>query len=143
MNIVTCKTTLRESLACSERVTQISLSLPLSSTKVLLARWLPQQIDNHDAVILCYWLCASVRKPVMSSSQPFQPSSPLSATDGRRRKSRFTYKHFAQLTSYSTSSPLRVVAHVDLDAFYAQCEQVRLGMPEDQPLAVQQWHVSQ
>jgi len=31
------------------------------------------------------------------------------------------------------------VAHIDLDAFYAQCEMVRLGIPADQPLAVQQW----
>lgn len=32
---------------------------------------------------------------------------------------------------------MRVIAHIDLDAFYAQCEGVRLGLPEDQPLAVQ------
>jgi len=73
----------------------------------------------------------------MSSSQPFQPSSPL--FEGTRRKSRFTYRNLAHLASYSTACPLRVVAHVDLDAFYAQCEQVRLGLAVDQPLAVQQW----
>ncbi|RDW62217.1 putative DNA polymerase kappa [Coleophoma cylindrospora] len=73
----------------------------------------------------------------MSSSQPFVASSPI--TGGRRRKSRFTYKQLAQLALSSTSTPLRVIAHVDLDAFYAQCESVRLGLPEDQPLAVQQW----
>jgi DNA polymerase eta len=33
-----------------------------------------------------------------------------------------------------------VIAHVDLDAFYAQCEMVRLGVAKDQPLAVQQWY---
>ncbi len=75
----------------------------------------------------------------MSSSQPFQASSPLSAGERRRRKSRFTYRQFAQLAAGSTSCPLRVIAHVDLDAFYAQCEMVRLGVKEDQPLAVQQW----
>ena len=32
-----------------------------------------------------------------------------------------------------------MIAHIDLDAFYAQCEMVRLGVAEDQPLAVQQW----
>lgn len=32
-----------------------------------------------------------------------------------------------------------MIAHIDLDAFYAQCEMVRLGVPDDQPLAVQQW----
>lgn len=73
----------------------------------------------------------------MSSSQPFLASSPISPAVGRRRKSRFTYKHLAQLALSSTACPLRVVAHIDLDAFYAQCEGVRLGIPEDQPLAVQ------
>jgi DNA polymerase eta len=76
----------------------------------------------------------------MSSSQSFQASSPLHA--GGRRKSRFTYRHLAQLATSSTNCPLRVIAHVDLDAFYAQCEMVRLGVAEDQPLAVQQWYTS-
>ncbi|MCJ1276667.1 DNA-directed DNA polymerase eta rad30 [Puttea exsequens] len=75
----------------------------------------------------------------MSSSQPFHASSPISPAAGRRRKSRFTYKHLSQLALSSTACPLRVIAHIDLDAFYAQCEGVRLGIAEDQPLAVQQW----
>ncbi|KAJ3329571.1 DNA-directed DNA polymerase eta rad30 [Blyttiomyces sp. JEL0837] len=33
----------------------------------------------------------------------------------------------------------RVIIHVDLDAFYAQVEQVRLKIPPDVPVAVQQW----
>ncbi|KAG0625135.1 hypothetical protein M758_2G030400 [Ceratodon purpureus] len=32
-----------------------------------------------------------------------------------------------------------VVLHADLDCFYAAVEQVRLGIPTEQPLAVQQW----
>jgi DNA polymerase eta len=32
-----------------------------------------------------------------------------------------------------------VIAHIDLDAFYAQCETVRLGLDPTKPLAVQQW----
>jgi DNA polymerase eta len=79
----------------------------------------------------------------MSSSQPFQPSSPLTAEGGTlRRKSRFTFKHLAQLALSTTNCPLRVIAHVDLDAFYAQCEMVRLNVAVDQPLAVQQWYVT-
>ncbi|KAG5929041.1 hypothetical protein E4U42_007352 [Claviceps africana] len=72
----------------------------------------------------------------MSSS-----SSPVSSSPDTRaaRRSQFTYRQLSQLASFATSNPLRVVAHVDLDAFYAQCEMVRLGVPEDQPLAVQQW----
>ncbi|ERF73078.1 hypothetical protein EPUS_06539 [Endocarpon pusillum Z07020] len=73
----------------------------------------------------------------MSSSQPFITSSPIVA--GPRRKSKFTFKHLSLLSQSSTSCPLRVVAHIDLDAFYAQCEMIRLGVAEDQPLAVQQW----
>ncbi|KJZ79346.1 hypothetical protein HIM_01497 [Hirsutella minnesotensis 3608] len=70
-------------------------------------------------------------------SSPADVSSPAHA--GNWRRSRFTYRQLAQLASYSTTNPLRVVAHIDLDAFYAQCETVRLGIPEDKPLAVQQW----
>ncbi|KAH8648393.1 impB/mucB/samB family protein [Xylariales sp. PMI_506] len=73
----------------------------------------------------------------MSSSPVFRDSSPAYGVG--RRKSRFTYRQLGLLASYSISSPLRVIAHIDLDAFYAQCEMVRLGTPEDQPLAVQQW----
>ena len=74
------------------------------------------------------------------SPQFFVASSPLSHSDlGRRRRSQFTYKHLSRLSAYSTTCPLRVVAHIDLDAFYAQCEMIRLGVAEDQPLVVQQW----
>ncbi|GKU20943.1 unnamed protein product [Fusarium langsethiae] len=69
--------------------------------------------------------------------RPFGASSPLN--EGGRRRSQFTYRQFSQLASSNTSNPLRVIAHIDLDAFYAQCEIVRLGIPEDKPLAVQQW----
>ncbi|KAK0612298.1 hypothetical protein B0T17DRAFT_593348 [Bombardia bombarda] len=74
----------------------------------------------------------------MSSSLPsFRDSSPAGAPGLQR--SRFTFRHFSQLAAYSPSCPLRVIAHVDLDCFYAQAEMVRLRIPEDQPLAVQQW----
>lgn len=73
----------------------------------------------------------------MSSSQPFVLSSPVAG--GRRKKSRFTYKHLNLLAQSSSTCPLRVIALIDYDAFYAQCESVRLGLPDDQPLGVQQW----
>lgn len=77
----------------------------------------------------------------MSSPAPGFASSPtLSITSPRRiPKSRFTYKQLQQLKTYSTQTPLRVIAHVDLDAFYAQCETVRRGIDPSKPLAVQQW----
>ncbi|RAL68427.1 hypothetical protein DID88_007156 [Monilinia fructigena] len=75
----------------------------------------------------------------MSSSQPFVPSSPIQTSPSRRKKSRFTYRQLAQLAASATSCPLRVISHLDLDAFYAQVEQIRLGIDEKLPLAVQQW----
>jgi DNA polymerase eta len=76
----------------------------------------------------------------MSSPPPIFASSPFSITSPRRiPKSKFTYKQLHQLKSHSPQTPLRVIAHVDLDAFYAQCETVRLGLDPSLPLAVQQW----
>lgn len=77
----------------------------------------------------------------MSSPGPSFASSPTFSITSPRRipKSRFTYKHLSQLKTYSPQTPLRVIAHVDLDAFYAQCETVRLGIDPSKPLAVQQW----
>ena len=72
----------------------------------------------------------------MQSSQAFAFRSPLGPG---RKKSRFTFKHLSLLSQSSTSCPLRVIAHIDLDAFYAQCEMIRLDVAEDQPLAVRQW----
>ncbi|GAB7351507.1 hypothetical protein MBLNU459_g2150t4 [Dothideomycetes sp. NU459] len=59
----------------------------------------------------------------MSSPPPFLASSPISPNTRLRRKSAFTYKHLAQLSLFSTSCPLRVITHIDLDAFYAQFQQ--------------------
>lgn len=53
--------------------------------------------------------------------------------------SRFTYRDLRNLGRASPTTPLRVIALIDFDAFYAQCESVRLGLPKDRPLAVQQW----
>ena len=35
--------------------------------------------------------------------------------------------------------PFRVILHIDLDSFYAQVESRRLGLPDSEPLVVQQW----
>ncbi|KAM7216642.1 hypothetical protein V8F06_007957 [Rhypophila decipiens] len=67
----------------------------------------------------------------------FRESSPAGAPGLKR--SRFTYRNLSQLASSSPSCPLRVIAHIDLDCFYAQVEMLRLKIPEDKPLAVQQW----
>jgi len=74
----------------------------------------------------------------MDSSQPFA-SSPVSPNTRRPRRSKYTYKHLSTLAQGALTCPLRVIAHIDLDAFYAQCETVRLGLDPNKPLAVQQW----
>jgi len=44
-----------------------------------------------------------------------------------------------RIISHLRSHGSRTVLHVDLDAFYAQVEMVRCGIPAEQPLCVQQW----
>ncbi|KAI5299133.1 DNA-directed DNA polymerase eta rad30, partial [Ascosphaera atra] len=68
-----------------------------------------------------------------------QTPAHVTAATHNLKPSRFTYRHLQLLRSFSTKTPLRVIAHIDLDAFYAQCEMVRLNMPREVPLAVQQW----
>ncbi|OJJ03272.1 hypothetical protein ASPVEDRAFT_42792 [Aspergillus versicolor CBS 583.65] len=74
----------------------------------------------------------------MSNSSPELPASPASR-DSAKPHSRYAYRQFHLLRQASTASQLRVIAHIDLDAFYAQCEMVRLGTPHETPLAVRQW----
>lgn len=50
-----------------------------------------------------------------------------------------TYRHLLSPQAMTTSNPLRVIAHCDIDAAYAQFEMVRLNLPPDQPVCVQQW----
>lgn len=70
----------------------------------------------------------------MSSEDP-----PNASPNDAVKRSRYTHRQFQLLRQGSTATPLRAIAHIDLDAFYAQCEMVRLGTPRDTPLAVRQW----
>ncbi|WBW73299.1 mitotic cohesin N-acetyltransferase/DNA polymerase eta Eso1 fusion protein [Schizosaccharomyces osmophilus] len=56
------------------------------------------------------------------------------------RKSKFSWRDLEYCDKpASRSGPLRIVAHIDQDAFYAQVEIVRLGINPSTPFAVQQW----
>jgi DNA polymerase eta len=55
-------------------------------------------------------------------------------------RSRFTFRDLRLLSQASVQSPLRTIALLDLDAFYAQYESVRLGIPDSKPLGVRQWN---
>ncbi|KAL3468598.1 hypothetical protein BJX64DRAFT_246332 [Aspergillus heterothallicus] len=72
---------------------------------------------------------------------PERPASAASQNSLERdlNTSRYTYRQVHLLRQASPASQLRVIAHIDLDAFYAQCEMVRLGTHRETPLAVQQW----
>jgi len=49
-------------------------------------------------------------------------------------------RHFEQLaTPESWQSPVSVIAHIDLDAFYAQCLSVRYKLDPQEPLGCRQW----
>ncbi|KAI5791865.1 hypothetical protein EDC01DRAFT_746493 [Geopyxis carbonaria] len=72
-------------------------------------------------------------------TSPPQPSPPPPPPPPPTTTSRYTHRHLTQLSNYSAESPLRVIAHIDLDAFYAQCEMKRLGVAPEVPLAVSQW----
>lgn len=117
-----------------------SLSKPAQHARAIRINHLKQTLDASPFQENTQ-RCHNPHAHNMSSPGPTFASSPsLSITSPRRiPKSRFTYKQLHQLKTYSTQTPLRAIAHVDLDAFYAQCEIVRLGLPPTTPLAVQQW----
>ncbi|PYH98691.1 DNA/RNA polymerase [Aspergillus ellipticus CBS 707.79] len=75
----------------------------------------------------------------MPRSSPEPLPSSFSSGNSLKQESRYTHRHLQLLRQSSTATPLRVIAHVDLDAFYAQCEMVRLETPRTVPLAVRQW----
>lgn len=79
---------------------------------------------------------------------PEPPSKPVSAVWKGKAKATeadfddlnpvITYRHLHS-RNLGVKDPLRVVALCDSDAFYAACEQVRLGIDPLLPLVVQQW----
>ncbi|KAI5964773.1 eso1 [Candida pseudojiufengensis] len=56
-------------------------------------------------------------------------------------KSQFTFKNLLDINNPQLSylSPLSVISLVDLNAFYAQVETVRLGLTDKDPVVCQQW----
>jgi DNA polymerase eta len=79
------------------------------------------------------------------------PTSPLKKQPSPNGKSKFnpqdeftdldppiTYRHLLSPPP-GARDPLRVIALCDSDAFYAACEQVRLGIDPSRPLVVRQW----
>lgn len=86
-----------------------------------------------------------------SIPQEMFPTSPLKKRGAQKEKSKFTpqdeftdlippitYRHLLS-PNPGVRDPLRVIALCDSDAFYAACEQVRLGIHPSRPLVVRQW----
>ena len=74
-------------------------------------------------------------KPISSKGKEKATSSGAEYCD---LKPIITYRHLHS-RNLGVKDPLRVVALCDSDAFYAACEQVRLGIDPSRPLVVQQW----
>ncbi|KAI0775024.1 DNA/RNA polymerase [Trametes elegans] len=81
-----------------------------------------------------------------ADSAPVKPSS-RSCSKGKAKANEndfdglnpnITYRHLHS-NNLGVRDPLRVIALCDSDAFYAACEQVRLGLDPALPLVVQQW----
>lgn len=74
----------------------------------------------------------------MSNTLPPPPRTTPSVRSG---PSQFTSTHLAMLADPDTAYllPLAVIAHIDLNAFFAQCEQLRLGKAITDPVVCCQW----
>ncbi|GAA6064188.1 hypothetical protein JCM10212_005769 [Sporobolomyces blumeae] len=65
---------------------------------------------------------------------------PAQMAQGAQGVGLVTYRHLLGSNNLGAANPLRVIAHVDIDAAYAAMEMVRLQLPEDEPMATQQWN---
>ena len=93
-------------------------------------------------------MAAPFRFRPATSGQMF-PASPLKKGAAQKEKSTpqdeftdlnppITYRHLLS-PNPGVRDPLRVIALCDSDAFYAACEQMRLGIDPSRPLVVRQW----
>ena len=85
----------------------------------------------------------ALSKPPSKSSKPpsksyWKGKDKATAVDFDDLFPTITYRHL-QSHNLGVRDPLRVIALCDSDAFYAACEQVRLGLDPELPLVVQQW----
>ncbi len=57
------------------------------------------------------------------------------------KESKFTGAEFHKLSNpqKSHSTPLAIIAHIDINAFFAQVEQIRLGLTRNDPVVCVQW----
>lgn len=76
--------------------------------------------------------------PTKPSSSLWKGKSKATCDDYEDLNPTITYRHL-HAHNLGVKDPLRVVALCDSDAFYAACEQVRLGLDPKEPLVVQQW----
>ena len=78
---------------------------------------------------------------------PGSPSKSASLWKGKAKATESDYDDLNPVITYrhlhshnlGVKDPLRVISLCDTDAFYAACEQVRLGIDPQKPLVVLQW----
>ncbi|GAA6014594.1 hypothetical protein JCM11491_000162 [Sporobolomyces phaffii] len=66
--------------------------------------------------------------------------SPAQMAQGAQGIGQVTFRHLLGSNNLGAANPLRVIAHVDIDAAYASMEMVRLNLDPSQPMATQQWN---
>jgi len=99
----------------SHRICSITPLLNTIISYLLNGLW--TQDIRGNSTEKAHWLPpSSKQRERMSSLPPFQ-SSPA----GGRKKSRFTYRHLAQLALGSATCPLRVIAHVEYGSYLLLC----------------------
>ncbi|GAA5939375.1 DNA-directed DNA polymerase eta [Sporobolomyces koalae] len=65
---------------------------------------------------------------------------PAQMAQGAQGVGLVTYRHLLGTNNLGAANPLRVIAHIDIDAAYASMEMVRLKLDPTQPMATQQWN---
>ncbi|KAF7972529.1 hypothetical protein HWV62_17826 [Athelia sp. TMB] len=88
-----------------------------------------------------FWYLSRALMPLTSPSganNPLKGKGKASPDEYDDLNPTITYRHLLA-SNMGVKDPLRVVALCDSDAFYAACEQMRLGIDPSRPLVVLQW----
>ena len=113
-------------IVADARVRLTLLPPPSESLALALANLLAMSVSEDSTAL----------KPV--SKTYWKGKGRASANDFDDLNPTITYRHLLA-TNLGVRDPLRVIALCDSDAFYAACEQVRLGIDPALPLVVLQW----
>lgn len=100
-----------------------------------------RDIKKHHSTNYTSYISPIASTPIAMSVKIKKPEDLLPLITSPLPKSRFTFKNLRDLNNpkYAYLLPLSTIALVDLNAFFAQVETIRLGLTEDDPVVCQQW----